>query len=114
MNKINFDKKLRRKRRISQGIKGTETRPRVTVFRSIRYIYAQAINDEKRVTLAFSSSVKKEKMKKIDQAKQVGLDLAKSLIEKKINEAVFDRNVYIYKGRVKAVAEGLREGGIKV
>ncbi len=114
MGKVNLDKKLRKKRRIGSKIKGSADRPRISVFRSNRYIYAQAIDDEKRVTIVASSSQKKKKTKKVDQAKQVGLELAKKLLEKNIKKAVFDRNVYVYKGRVKAVAEGLREGGIKV
>lgn len=114
MSKINFDKKLRKKRRIGSRIIGTSKRPRVSVFRSNRYIYAQAIDDEKRVTIASYSSLKEEKAKKTEQAKKVGLKLANLLKEKKINEVVFDRNIYVYKGRVKALVEGLREGGIKV
>jgi len=114
MNKVNLDKKIRKKRRVSLNIKGTDKRPRVTVFRSNRYIYAQAIDDEKKITLAASSSLKMEKNKKSDQAKKVGLKLAEILKTKKIDSVVFDRNVYIYKGRVKSLAEGLREGGIKV
>lgn len=114
MGKVNLDKKLRKKRRIGSKIKGSADRPRISVFRSNRYIYAQAIDDEKRVTIVASSSQKMSKAKKVDQAKQVGLELAKKLLEKNIKKAVFDRNVYVYKGRVKAVAEGLREGGIKV
>lgn len=114
MRKINLNIKLRKKRRIGSEINGSETKPRISIFRSNRYIYAQAINDDKKNTMAFVSSLKMEKRKKVDQAKQVGLELAKTLKEKKINQVVFDRNLYIYKGRVKAVAEGLREGGIKV
>ena len=114
MHKVNLNKKTRKQRRIGSKITGTASRPRVTVFRSIRYIYAQAIDDEKRVTLASSSSAKSPKAKKVDQAKQVGAALAKLLKEKKIESVVFDRNIYVYKGRVKALAEGLREGGIKV
>ncbi|GIW64088.1 MAG: 50S ribosomal protein L18 [Patescibacteria group bacterium] len=114
MGKVNLDKKLRKKRRIGSKIKGSADCPRISVFRSNRYIYTQAIDDEKRVTIVASSSQKMVKAKKIDQAKQVGLELAKKLLEKNIKKAVFDRNVYVYKGRVKAVAEGLREGGIEV
>lgn len=114
MKKINLDKKIRKKRRISFKIKGTSTRPRISVFRSNKYIYAQAIDDEKRITVESSSSLKLKKDKKTQQAKKVGLDLAKKLINKNIKRAVFDRNIYVYKGRVKALAEGLREGGIEV
>lgn len=114
MNKVNLDKKIRKKRRVSANIKGSDKKPRISVFRSNRYIYAQAIDDNGRVTLAFVSSQKMEKAKKTDQAKKVGLKLAETLKAKKIDNVVFDRSVYIYKGRVKSLAEGLREGGIKV
>ncbi|MCS6956351.1 MAG: 50S ribosomal protein L18 [Patescibacteria group bacterium] len=111
---INLNKKLRKKRRIGSKIKGTALKPRISVFRSNKYIYAQAIDDEKRITIASSSSLKFLEGTKTDQAKKVGIELAKKLIDKNIKKVVFDRNVYIYKGRVAAVAEGLREGGIIV
>ncbi len=118
MGKVNLNNKTRKRRRVSSRINGTDKRPRISVFRSNQYVYAQAIDDEKMVTLAASSSIgfKKESpgKKKSEEAKQVGLNLAKILKEKKINEAVFDRNIYIYKGRIKNLAEGLREGGIKI
>lgn len=114
MNKVNFDRKTRKKRRIGMSIIGTGKRPRVSVYRSNRYIYAQAIDDEKRVTLASFSSQKLAKNKKVIQSKEVGLGLAKNLKEKKITEVIFDRNFYIYKGRVKSLVDGLREGGVKV
>ena len=103
-----------KKRKIKTHIRGTGKRPRICVFRSNRYTYAQAIDDEKQVTIVSFSSQKQAKSKKVDQAKEVGLQLAKVLKAKKISQVVFDRNVYVYRGRVKAVAEGLREGGIKV
>ncbi len=120
MPKVNLNKKTRKKRRVSARINGTEKRPRISVFRSNRFIYAQAINDEKRTTVAAFSSLTlgkdkaHVKTKKNDEAKLVGQSLAKALKEKKVNEAVFDRNIYIYKGRIKNLAEGLREGGIKI
>ncbi|MFA6017353.1 MAG: 50S ribosomal protein L18 [Patescibacteria group bacterium] len=120
MTKINFDRKLRRKRRISSNIHGTSDRPRISVFRSSRYIYAQAVDDVARKTiLSFTNTdLKKEtdfkKGKKSDDSKKIGVGLAKRLIEKKILNGVFDRGSYAYNGRVKAVAEGLREGGLKI
>jgi len=120
MGKIfTFDRKLRRKRRVRAKIKGTATRPRISVFRSNKYIYAQAIDDEKGVTLAsFSSLVWRKKtgkkLRKTEEARLVGLELGKILKEKGITEAVFDRGCYQYHGRVAAVCEGLREGGIKI
>lgn len=120
MGNIEFDRNIRRKRRISRNIKGTKEKPRISVNRSNRYIYAQAIDDAARTTIVSVSSLllKKNKAyvkgKKTDEAKQIGLLLAKALKEKKIETGVFDRGMYGYKGRVKAVAEGLREGGLKI
>lgn len=118
MSNINLSRKLRRKLRISKNLFGTAKRPRVTVFRSNKYIYAQAIDDEGRKTLASFSSLKfkvsKEKSKKTEVAQKVGKELAKLLIDKKIKEAIFDRGSYAYNGRVKALAEGIREGGVTI
>lgn len=121
MKKINTDRKLRRKMRVSNSIRGTTERPRVAVHRTNKYIYAQVIDDVLRKTVVAYSSLalsKKEdqskKMKKSEQAKLVGVQLAKLMIEKKVQKAVFDRSAYTYLGRVKALAEGLREGGISV
>ena len=117
MKKINFDRKLRRKRRVSSNIHGTADIPRIVVYRSNRYIYAQAIDDVARKTLAAYSShaMKGEaKMKKGEAAKAVGVKLATLLKEKKIVRGVFDRSQYTYLGRVKSLCDGLREGGIKI
>jgi len=121
MKTINRDRRLKRKLRVSANIFGTKDRPRISVFRSNRYLYAQAIDDEQRHTLASSSSLVLRKNKKIDkkmakseEAKIVGLDLAKKLKQLKIEKAIFDRGWYHYHGRVAALAEGLREGGIKI
>ncbi len=114
MTKVNLDKKIRKKRRIGSKIRGTIIKPRISIFRSNKYIYGQAIDDENSVTIASSSSLKMPKSKKTDQAKQVGIELAKKLLEKNIKKVVFDRNIYVYKGRVAKVAEGLREAGIEV
>src|SRR3989344_2345652 len=111
MTNINFDRKLRRKRRISSNIKGTKERPRISIFRSNRYIYAQAIDDVEKKTLFFSSNfdLKKDagykKGKKRDDSKKIGIELAKKLVENKIKMGVFDRGSYAYNGRVKALAE---------
>ncbi|TRZ52346.1 50S ribosomal protein L18 [bacterium] len=120
MSKINFDRKLRRKRRVSANIKGTKERPRISIFRSNTYINAKAIDDVERKTLFTSSNfdLKKEtgykKGKKGEDSKKIGIKLAKILIENKILAGVFDRGSYAYNGRVKALAEGLREGGLKI
>jgi large subunit ribosomal protein L18 len=120
MTNINLDRKLRRKKRISAKIHGTNDRPRISVFRSSRYIYVQAIDDVNRKTiLSFSNSNLKantdfKKGKKGEDSKKIGIELAKKLIKKKILVGIFDRGPYAYNGRVKAVAEGLREGGLKI
>ena len=93
-----------RQRRIRGKIKGTSKRPRLSVFRSLKQVYCQAIDDEKGHTLAHSQG--------IDPVK-VGESVAKDLIKKKIKIGVFDRGGYQYQGKVKIVAESLRKGGIK-
>lgn len=106
---------LQRKRRVRSRITGTEARPRLTVYRSNAHIYGQIINDEKGVTLASFSDLllkKSEKMNKVTAAGLIGEELAKLAIAKKIKTIVFDRNGFIYHGRVKALAEGARKGGL--
>ena len=110
--------KLRRKRhlRVRNRVAGTAERPRLNVFRSLAHIYAQIIDDEKGTTLAAASSVEKDfegKGGNIAAAKAVGAAIAKKALEKGISEVVFDRGGYIYHGRVKALAEAAREGGLK-
>lgn len=113
-NKI-LQRQLRRKHRVSANMHGTIERPRVNIFRSNKYIYAQAIDDDGRVTVASANSATlKTKGLKTDQASQVGKNLAEALKKKKITTVIFDRSRFAYAGRVKAVAEGLRENGIVV
>lgn len=120
MKTTHLNRTERRKRRVSKGITGTAEKPRISVFRSNRYIYAQAIDDGKKQTIcAYSSQhLKKEKDyakgKKTEEGKAIGKKLAELMKEKNISGAVFDRGQYAYNGRVKAVAEGLREEGIKI
>ena len=104
----------RRKNRIRSKIKGTESRPRLVVNRSLIHTYAQLINDNDGKIIASTSDMKsKEKGTKTEKAKKVGEEIAKLAKDKKIEEVVFDRNGYKYHGRVKAVADGAREGGLK-
>lgn len=107
----------RRHRRVRRRITGTPAKPRLTVFRSNRGIYAQVIDDLAGATLAAASSleVKAEdaSLKKGEIAARVGELLATRVREKKIEKVVFDRGGYLYHGRVKALAEGMRKGGIK-
>ncbi|MEM8527267.1 MAG: 50S ribosomal protein L18 [Bacteroidota bacterium] len=113
-------KKQARKRihyRIRKRIKGTAQRPRLCVFRSNKAIYCQAIDDVSGTTLAAASTKDIEVadgQNKTDQAKAVGSELAKRAMAKDISNMVFDRNGYLYHGRVKALAEGAREGGLKL
>ncbi len=109
--------RARRKRRIRKKISGNGERPRVSVFRSSKHIYAQAIDDSSGTTVAtvstLSEGVKGAEGTKTDEAKAVGAALAKVLKDKGIEEVIFDRNGYLYHGRVKALAEGAREAGLK-
>lgn len=95
---------------------GTAIKPRLSVFRSNKHIYAQIIDDVKRETIVGVSDkelTQKETIKKTDKSKELGMLIAKKAIAKKIKEIVFDRGSYRYHGRVKALAEGAREGGLK-
>lgn len=107
--------RLRRKMRVRQKVQGTDARPRVCVFRSNKYIYAQVISDSEGKTLASASSlVATDKARKgVEVAKQVGLALAKICKEKNIEKVVFDRNGFLFHGQVKALADGAREGGLE-
>lgn len=110
--------KLRQKRhlRVRNHIHGTATRPRLNVFRSLAHIYVQIIDDEKGVTLTAASSLDKDfegNGGNIEGAKKVGAAIAKKAAAAGITEVVFDRGGYIYHGRVKALAEAAREGGLK-
>ena len=102
--------------RVRNRVAGTAQRPRLNVFRSLAHIYAQVIDDEKGMTLAAASSMDKGfegNGGNIAAAKAVGAAIAKKALEKGISEVVFDRGGYIYHGRVKALAEAAREGGLK-
>ena len=107
----------RRKIRIRKKINGTDVRPRLVVYRSNAHIYAQVVNDVTGETLVASSTLvllragETVKLNK-DSAAKVGKDVAKRALEKNINAVVFDRNGYIYHGRLKALADGAREGGL--
>lgn len=99
--------------KVRSKITGTADRPRLSVFRSNVVIYAQLIDDTKGSVLTSFSSMKLKKEKGVESAKKVGLELAKLAKDKKISTCVFDRGGYLYHGRVKALAEGAREGGLK-
>lgn len=105
-------KRYKRHKKIRVKVFGTIQKPRLCVFRSIKHIYAQLITDENGKTLIAVNDKKIIEKNKIDKAKEVGRLIAKQAIVQKIKEVVFDRGGYKYHGRVKAVAEGAREGGL--
>jgi large subunit ribosomal protein L18 len=114
-------KRLRRKMSVRKKVSGTAERPRLTVKKSLKQIYAQMIDDNAGKTLVSASSLSKEIAAEIEKAankteisKIVGKHLGQKALDAKINLAVFDRNGYQYHGRVKALAEGAREGGLKI
>jgi len=120
MKAIKSQKRERRHRRIRAKVLGTSERPRLSIFRSGKYIYTQIINDETGKTLVSASDISTKKEKgsnaktagKIESSKSVGLEVAKKAKEMKISKVVFDRGGYLYAGRVKAAADGAREGGL--
>ncbi|HBG8357923.1 TPA: 50S ribosomal protein L18 [Clostridioides difficile] len=111
--------RLQRHKRVRRKISGTSQRPRLCVFRSANNIYAQIIDDTKRVTLVAASSLEAEVKSAINHtgnkeaAKKVGELVAKKAVEKGITEVVFDRGGYLYHGRIQELAEGAREAGLK-
>jgi large subunit ribosomal protein L18 len=108
--------RARRKRRVRKKVSGLPQRPRLSVFRSNRHIYAQIIDDLAGVTLVSASTTEKDidtaGKKKAEVANQVGLILAKRARQKGVEKVVFERGGNLYHGRVKALAEGAREGGL--
>ena len=106
-------RRVKIKYRVRNKISGTAPRPRMSVFRSNKQIYVQVINDETSTTLVAASSLGLEAMPKKEQAAKVGEAIAQKAIAAGITEVVFDRNGYLYHGRVKEVADGARKGGLK-
>ena len=103
--------RLRRHRRVRNKISGTAARPRLDVFRSAKHIYAQIIDDEQGVTLVSDFNGNGGN---VEAAAEIGKKIAAKALEKGITEVVFDRGGYVYHGRVKALADGAREGGLKL
>lgn len=113
-------KRIRKKVRVRSKVLGTTERPRLSVFRSLNHMYAQIIDDTKKRTLVAASTKSKELLEelksakgKVSKSKLVGKMVAKLALEKGITAVVFDRNGFTYHGRIKAVADGAREGGLK-
>lgn len=116
---VKNDVRKKRHARIRNKINGTPERPRLNVFRSNKQIYAQLIDDVNGVTLASASSLDSsvkgeyEKAGKLEGAKLVGKEIAKNAKDAKIEKCVFDRSGYVYTGRVKSLADGARDAGLK-
>ena len=107
-----IERRIKIKYRVRNKISGTAERPRMSVFRSNKQIYVQVIDDEAAKTLVSASSLGLEKMPKCEQAAKVGELIAKKAIEAGISSVVFDRNGYLYHGRVKEVADAARNAGL--
>jgi large subunit ribosomal protein L18 len=111
--------RLKRKKRIRKKLIGTEQRPRLCVFRSAKHIYAQVIDDSRGRTLVAASSMEKairenpESKNKVAAANAVGKIIGQRAMEKGVKQVVFDRNGFLYHGRLKAVSDGAREAGLK-
>lgn len=119
-NKLKTALRLKKAKRIKSRMSGTAEKPRLVVFRSLKHIYAQLVDDVSGRTLVSSSTTGKDNKGKrasggkVELGKSVGKKLAEEANKQKITKAVFDRNGYLYHGRVKAVAEGARENGLKI
>lgn len=108
-------KRIKSHRKIRMKISGTKEKPRLSVFRSAKYIYAQLIDDDARKILVSASDLKMKSKKggKVSNAIEVGKIIAKEALAKKIEKVIFDRGGFVFHGRIKAVADGAREGGLK-
>ncbi len=102
----------RRHKRIRATLSGTALRPRLSVFKSHKYISAQIIDDERGHTLATFSSINAKAKTPAEKAKEVGIEIAKAAKALKIDKVVFDRGGYLYTGKIQAIADGAREGGL--
>lgn len=107
------DKRIRLKSKIRAKISGTSERPRLSVFRSNKFIYAQVIDDNTGKTLVQANDVKVTKGTKTERAKEVGKKIAELALQNKISKVVFDRNGFKYTGRIKLVADEARASGLK-
>lgn len=120
-NEKKTERGARRRRRVRGHIKGTSERPRMTVARSLKQMFVQIIDDHRQVTLLGLGTLSKTMTEKMDpkdsktvRAKKLGEEVARLALEKGITQVVFDRNRFRYHGRVKAIAEGAREKGLKL
>lgn len=106
------EKRIRRHTRIRSVIGGTALRPRLSVFKSNKFIYAQLIDDVAGNTLVAANSQNLKKGTALEKAREVGMTIAKMALEKGIKESVFDRGGFRYTGKIKAIADGAREAGL--
>jgi large subunit ribosomal protein L18 len=118
---MSVDSRLKRKQRIRRRLSGTVERPRLSVYKSLKHIYAQVVDDVNGKTLAFASDLdpsvrqnaQQAKVKKTEMARKVGALVAEKCLQGKIESVVFDRNGFPYQGRIAAVADAAREAGLK-
>jgi large subunit ribosomal protein L18 len=111
------NRRVRRKKHVRKTIQGTPERPRMSVFKSSKYLYVQVIDDVSGTTLAYANNLEKENKgvtSNVEGAAKLGELIGERLKEKKITRVVFDRNGYIYHGKVKAIADGARKTGITI
>jgi large subunit ribosomal protein L18 len=115
MAKTKADRRLKVKSRSRRVVSGSASRPRLCVYKSNSEIYAQVIDDKNGKTLVAASSLKNDKLKgsKVDKASAIGKEIAEKSGAAGITDVVFDRNGFLYHGRIKSLAEGAREGGLK-
>lgn len=112
ISKLKAEKRSRRKGRIRSKVSGTFERPRLSVFKSNKFLYAQFIDDDSGKTLVSGSTKEIESGSELEKAKKLGKTLAEEALSKKISKIVFDRGGYLYTGKVKAFADSAREGGL--
>lgn len=113
LNKLKKELRIRRKRRVRAKISGTAKCPRLSVFRSLKHLSVQAIDDTKGQTLVSAYDREVKAKTRQEKAKGIGKLIAKKLLAKRISKVVFDKGCYNYHGLIKAIAEGAREGGLK-
>jgi large subunit ribosomal protein L18 len=118
--KNSLERRLKKKLRVRKKVQGTPERPRFTVYRSLNHVYAQIVDDTTGKTLVAASTLSKDvraqakgEKNRIEVCKIVGAAAAKKALEKNIKQVVFDRNGFLYQGRIKAVADGARQAGLK-
>ena len=112
-NKLKTESRKRRHRRVRSKVIGTALKPRLCVYKSNKYIYAQIIDDEKNKTLAASSSLKMKVNSLLENAAKVGKEIAIKAKDLKLKKVVFDKSGFKYHGRIKALADGARDGGLE-